>query len=175
MIAAALSICMLCFQPASLTQNHADHLPSRARRALDRRFQGWKFAEVSQEVRQFFRTDRKEELPHLIRGDFDGNKQSDYAALIWKGKVRNSEGKAIGPRSFLVVFLRTGVGYHMYVIKEPDGEYLSLAKKGTRDYNYNEQKEITYTNDTILTVIFEKGSSSYVYENGRFRSFVSSD
>jgi hypothetical protein len=63
----------------------------------------------------------------------------------------------------------------MHVIKDPVGEYLVLAKKGTGDYNYNEQKEITYANDAILTGIFEKGGMSYVYKNGKFISFVSSD
>ena len=58
---------------------------------------------------------------------------------------------------------------------DPGGEYLTLAKKGTSDYNYNEQKEITYSNDAILTGIFEKGGMSYVYKNGKFISFVSSD
>lgn len=172
---AALMICMLCSQSASWAQSHAYKLPSSARLTLDRRFPGWKFAEVSQEVRQFFATDRKGESPCLISGDFDGNGQPDYAVLIWHGKERNGEGKAIGPRSFLAVFLRKSRGFRMYVIKDPDGDYLSLAKNGTKDYNYDEQKEITYANDAILTGVFDKGGSSYVYENGRFRSFVSSD
>ncbi len=63
----------------------------------------------------------------------------------------------------------------MYVIKEPGGEYLCLVQKGTKDFNYDEQKEVTYANDAILTGILEKGGSSYVFEKGRFRSFVSSD
>jgi hypothetical protein len=170
-----LLICMLWSQSGSSAHNHAYKLPSSARLTLNRRFPGWKFVEVSQEVRQFFETDRQGELPHLISGDFDGNGQPDYAALIWHGKVSNEAGQAIGHRSFLVVFLRKGSGYRIYVIRDPDGEYLSLAKKGTKDYNYDQQKEITYANDAILTGIFEKGGSSYVYENGRFRSFVSSD
>jgi hypothetical protein len=117
----------------------------------------------------------KRKSPHLISGDFDGNQQRDYATLIWHGRVRNAEGKAIGPRSFLVVFLRQGRAFRMYVIKDPDGEYLGTAKKGTKDYNYDEQKEITYANDAVTTGFFEKGGSSYVFEKGRFRSFVSSD
>ena len=47
--------------------------------------------------------------------------------------------------------------------------------KERADYNYNEQKEITYANDAILTGILEKGGMSYVYKKGRFISFVSSD
>jgi hypothetical protein len=166
---------MLCSQSASWGREPAGKLASSARLALNRRFPGWKFAEVSQEVRQFFETEMKGKLPHLISGDFDGNGQPDQAALIRHGKVRNEEGKAIWPRFFLVVFLRKGRSYRMYVIKEPNGEYLCAVKKGTKDFNYDEQKEITYANDSILTGIFEKGGSSYVYKNGRFRSFVSSD
>ena len=172
---AALLICTLGSQSALWAPNLADKLPSSARSALNRRFPGWKFAEVSHEVQQFFETEMKGTLPYLIAGDFDGNGEPDHAALIRHGRVRNGEGKAIWPRFFLVVFLRKSRGYRMYVIKDPNGEYLGLKKKGTKDFSYDEQKEITYANDAIFTGIFEKGGSSYVYENGRFRSFVSSD
>lgn len=172
---AALLICVWFSQSASWALNHADELPSSARLTLNRRFPGWKFAEVSEEVRQFFATDMKGELPYLISGDFDGNAQPDYAVLIWHGKVRNDEGKAIWPRSFLVVFLRKGRRYRTHVIKDPNGEYLALAKKGSRGFNYDKQTNMTYSKDAIVTGIFEKGGSSYVYENGRFRTFVSSD
>lgn len=150
-------------------------LPSSVRATLNRRFPSWKFAEVSTEVQQFFKSEMKNEVPHLISGDFDGNGRRDYAVLIWHGTVRSAQAKLSWPRAFLVVFLQRGKGYRMHVIKEPDGEYLSLVKKGTQDFNYDEQKEITYTNDAIVAGIFEKAGSSYVYVNGRFRSFVSSD
>ena len=142
---------------------------------LNRRLSGWKFATVSAEVQQFFKQELKGASPVTISGDFDGNRRPDYAALINRGHVFNSQGQAIGPRYYLVIFLRRGANYKMYVIKDPDGEYISLARKGTRDYNYNTQKEITYANDAILTSIFEKAGSSYVYKKGRFISFLSSD
>jgi hypothetical protein len=170
----ALFICMLGFQTVPVDQVVDDKLPSATRVMLKGKFPGWKFAEVNQEVQQYFQTQLKGQSPHLISGDFDGNKQRDYATLIWHGSERNAEGKVIGPRSFLVVFLRQGRGFRMYVI-DPDGEYLGLAKKGTKDYNYNEQKEITYANVAITTNHFEKGGTSYVFERGRFRCFVSSD
>ena len=50
-----------------------------------------------------------------------------------------------------------------------------LAERGTRDYNYDQQRQITYANDAIVTVIFKKGGSSYVFRNRRFRSFTSID
>ena len=168
----ALLICMLSSQ-SLWAHNHADKLPSSVRFELNRRFPGWKFAEVSKEVRQFFETEMMGKSPNLIDGDFDGNGKRDYAVLITHGKARY--GKLTWPRSLLIVFLRKSSGYRMHVIKEPNGEYLCLARKGEKDFNYDEQKEITYANDAILTGIFEKGGSSYVFENGRFRTFVSSD
>lgn len=174
-IIAALLICTLCSQPALWARNYSNRMPSSARLMLDRRFPGWKFVEVSPEVRLFFEEQMKGASPSLISGDFDGNGSLDYAALIQHGKLFNEKGKAIASRYYLVAFLRRGTRYRMHVIKDPDGEYLCLAKKGTRDYNYDEQKEIVYANDAILTGIYEKGGSSYVYDNGRFRSFVSSD
>ena len=170
---AALLICMWCSQSTSSGEHHVDKLPASARLTLNRRFPGWKFAEVSQEVRQFFETEMRGKSPSLINGDFDGNGKLDHATLIWHGQLRN--GKVTWPRSFLVVFLRKGSGYKMHVINEPNGEYLSLAQKGMKDFNYDEQKDITYAHDAILTGIFEKAGSSYVYEKGRFRSFISSD
>jgi hypothetical protein len=139
-------------------------LPTSARVLLNRRFAGWKFVDVKPEVWQFLREHMNGASAVVIGGDFDGNGRRDYVALI----QRNS-------RSCLVAFLRRRTSYKMYVVKDPDGEYLTLATKGTRDYNYDKQREITYANDAIMTGIFEKGGSSYVFKNGRFRSFVSSD
>jgi hypothetical protein len=130
---------------------------------------------VSQEVRQFFDTEMTGKTPYLISGDFDGNRKPDYAALIRSGHTRDRKSKRTWPRYFLVAFLRDGRSYRMYVMSNPDGEYLCLVQKGTAAYNYDEQKEITYANDAILAGVLEKGGSSYVFEKGRFRSFVSSD
>lgn len=155
---------LLLFISTSWVQGSSLKLPPAAREMLNRRLAGWKFSEVSPEVEQFFKTELKGASPVLIQGDFDGNGRRDYAALV----QRRSQ-------YYLVVFLRRGATYKLYVISNPNGEYLALAKKGTRDYNYDTQKEITYENDAILTCIFEKAGSSYVYKNGRFVSFVSSD
>jgi hypothetical protein len=165
----------LCAQSAFGARNYSETLPSAARRMLGRRFPGWKFAEVNEEVRRFFETSMKGASPSLISGDFDGNGSRDYAAFISHGSLLNYLGKAIGPRHYLVVFLRKGARYRMYVMKDADGEYLSLGRKGTKDYNYEEQKEIIYANDAVQLNYFEKAGASYVYEKGRFRAFVSSD
>jgi hypothetical protein len=170
----ALLLCVSC-GPASWAQSSPETLPASARLMLNRRFPGWKFPEVSQEIQQFFKQEMKGASPVVISGDFDGNGRLDYAALIRRGYSFNNQGQAIGPRHYLIVFLRRNRHYKMHVIKDPDGDYISLAKKGTSDYNYTEQKENTYATDAISTGIFEKGGSSYVYKKGRFISFVSSD
>jgi hypothetical protein len=148
----------------SWAQSFPHALPTSVRVMLNLRFSGWRFSDVSPEVRQFFKENMRGASPVVISGDFDGNGRRDYAVLVqWRA------------RYYLVIFLRRTADYKMYVIKDPNGEYLILARKGTRDYNYNEQKEITYANDAIMTGIFEKGGSSYIFKNGGFRSFISSD
>ena len=153
----------LCCGPAS--QVYGQELPKPAIQTLNRRFPGWKFVDVSPEVRQFVKDYLKAPSPVIISGDFDGDRRRDYAALI----------RRIESRYYLVIFLRRNSRYKMHVIKDPGGEYLTLAKKGTSDYNYVAQKKITYPNDAISTGFFEKGGVSYVYHKGRFVSFVSGD
>ena len=165
----ALLLCVL-FAEVSL----AHELPTSIRKMLNNRYPGWKFVDVSDEVQQFLNQEMKGASPVVVKGDFDGNHRLDYAVLIHHGDLVY-EGKVIGPRHLLVVFLRRAAGYKVHVIREPNGQYIGLAKKGSHDYNYTAQKEITYVNDSIMTVIPEKGGSSYVYWKGRFYSFISSD
>jgi len=155
---------VLSASSVSWAQSFPNELPTSVRVMLNRRFSGWRFGDVSPEVRQFFKENMRGASPVVISGDFDGNRRRDYAVLVQRRG-----------RYYLVIFLRRAADYKMYVIKDPNGEYLSLGKKGTRAYNYDEQKEITYAHDAILTGIFEKGGSSYIFKSGRFRSFVSSD
>ena len=160
-----IGVLFLCLGCGPVSQGYGQELPTPTIQILNRRFPGWKLADVSPEVRKFVKDYLKAASPVIISGDFDGDRRRDYAALI----------RRIESRYYLVIFLRRNNRYKMHVIKDPGGEYLTLAKKGTSDYNYNEQREITYANDSILTGIFEKGGLSYVYKKGRFISFVSSD
>jgi hypothetical protein len=160
-------LCLLVYPATSLAQKQ---LPKSARQLLSRRLPGWRFVGVSPEVRQFFKQEMKGASPVLITGDFDGDRRLDYAAIVERGHVAPSE-----RRFYLAIFLRRNNGYKMHFIKNPNGEYITVAKKGTQDYNYETEKEITYANDAVLTGIFEKGGSSFVYYKGRFVSFISSD
>ena len=174
-ISIVLLLCVSLNLPRAVAQSYSTKLPLTARVILKRRFPGWRFSEVSPEVKQYVREYLKGVSPVLIKGDFDGDRRRDYAILIRRGRVVNAEERAIGVGNFLVIFLRRSKGYRMHVIKEPGGEYIVLAKKGSRGYNYETDKKITYTNDAIIAIYFEKGGLSYEYKRGRFFSFVSID
>jgi hypothetical protein len=157
------------------TQSQSRRLPSQVLVLLNRRFPGWRFSEVSPEVQQYVKEYLSNASPVIVSGDFDGDGRRDYAALIRRGHAVNAEDRAVGSGNLLVIFLRRTNGYRMRIIKEPGGEYIMLAKKGSRGYNYNTDKKTTYANDAIVAVIFEKGGLSYVYKKRRFVSFVSID
>lgn len=155
---------LLCFSTA-WAHSVREGLPRSARAKLDRKLPGWKFTDASPAVREFVKNYLKASAsPVLIRGDFDGNRKRDYAVLV-----------TAGSKTYLAIFLTRRTGYKMHVFEEPSTDYLMLAERGSRAYNYDQQRQITYANDAIVTVIFEKGGSSYVFQNGRFRSFTSID
>ena len=149
-------------------------LPDSLRSKLDRRFPGWHYLKVDDEITSFLRESVSPHArPDLISGDFDGNGLLDYAALIEQEKSDKNETAAESQVS-LVVFLRTAAGFKMHLI-DPDGGYLGLMKRGEWDYDYETQQHFTYPHDAIFTGIFEKGGSSYIYENKKFRSIITSD
>ena len=167
-------LCVLCAGSSFGQARDSEKLPVSVRKLLNQRFPGWKFADVDEEHRRFIKQEMIGDSPVVIKGDFDGDSRVDHAVLIRHGDLYY-ERKVVGPRHLLVVFLRRTRGYRVHVIKEPDGQYIVLAKKGTGDYNYDTQKETTYVNDAIMTVIPEKAGSSFVYWKGRFYKFLSAD
>ncbi len=151
-------------------------LPHSAQAKLDKKYPGWKFVPVSDEIRQYFKQDLPGARPDLIAGDFDGNGQTDYAVLIEHGIITGANGKPIGRRAHLLAFLQRKQGFKLYVVDdEGGGEYLTLARKGTQGYDYETQQNFIYQHDTISTGIFEKAGSSYLFEHGRFRVIITSD
>lgn len=150
-------------------------LPQKMKLALDRRFPGWKYAEVWEEIRRFL----KEEIspfarPDIISGDFNGDARADYAVLIEQKSSVRKLSEAGARKFYLVVFLKRRMGSQMHIL-EPEGEYLTLIRRGARDYNYEKQSHFTYQNDAIFNGIFEKAGTSYIYRKGKFRAVLTSD
>ena len=158
-----------------LRQDVSVTLPASMKSILDRRFPGWSYLPVDDEIRKFLKEYVSEYArPDLINGDFDGNSQTDFAVLI-EGKTRSPKGASIEMRKArLVVFLTKAAGFQIKVL-DPEGAYLVLMKRGDWDYSYETDQYFTYQSDAIFAGIFEKGGTSYVYQQGRFRSIITSD
>lgn len=152
-----------------IAQELPDRLPNAIRSSLDRKFPGWKFLKVREDIRSFL-TERVsvDTHPELIKGDFDGNKMSDYAMLIEHGSSHNEGGAVIVHEKHLLVYLNKGTKFKFYELNEP-GEYLTLGKKDTNGFDWHANKKFKYANDSIEAWIFEKAGWAYVYKNGNFR------
>ena len=151
-------------------------LPAAIKSALDRKFPGWKFAPVSDEIRRFLRENVSTDTrPEMISGDFDGNGRLDYAVLIEHGNIFNEKRQPIGKNIYVVAFLRKGAGFKLYVLEKGNNEYLALSKKGEKDYSYQTDQNFVYAHDAVFAGIFDKGGSSFIYRNGRFHSVITSD
>lgn len=151
-------------------------LPAAVRLKLDRTFPGWHFPKIGDDIRQ---ATKEWVVPgshlDLLRGDFDGNAESDYALLIEHGEIFNDAGVAIGREVSVVAFLKKGDKYEYHLVTFDAGDYLLLIRKGDGRYDYEAQKKFIFTRDAIDSVTFEKAAISYVYEKGRFRAIVTGD
>ena len=162
-------LCLLLWSSVSTGQELAEQIPLPIKSALDRKFQGWKFVEASNDIRKFLREHISAEArPEIIRGDFDGNGQLDYAVLIAHSRVLKDGFKAGDEHIFIAAFLKKRDRYKLYVLDEA-GEYLTLGRKGANGYDFYANKKFEYANDAIQVWIFEKAGWSYVYEKGKFR------
>ncbi|HEX8720304.1 MAG TPA: hypothetical protein VF736_06665 [Pyrinomonadaceae bacterium] len=153
-------------------------LPRAVRAALDARFPGWRFAEVSGEVRQFFAERFPGARPDLVAGDFDGDGRTDYALLVEHGNF-DRRGQGFDRVVERLAFLRRGPGYRLFALErsspaDPD-LYLTLARKGEASREFHTGKRFRYPHDSISVSNFGKAGGTYVYRRGRFRYVYESD
>ena len=143
-------------------------LPYECAKILDRRYKGWQFAEIGDDIMQWFQSSRQPYRPNLIKGDWNGDRRIDYAALIENAKTGTP-----GSGHVLAVFLRNTRGYTLYKLEGSD--YIAFINKGSRDYNYETDQTFIYRNDAIFTGFFEKAGISYTWQKGKFVALVTSD
>src|SRR6476620_1320789 len=74
--------------------------PTTARRRLDKKYPGWKFPKISDDIRQYF--EKSDAELNLVSGDFDGNGRADYALQIEHGVERTDGGTTV-PKLHLIV------------------------------------------------------------------------
>ena len=104
-----------------------DGLPGAISSALDKRLPGWRFSQVSADVRQFLAERLAGASPHLIRGDFDGDGRTDYAALIEHPDQSKSAGGSYVVET--LAFLKRGAEYKLYVLEGSKSANPELYKR----------------------------------------------
>ncbi len=172
----SLLLCFLMLSVSTVNGETPNQLPTAVSSILDKRFPGWRFSEVSGDVQQFFAA--RLAAPNLIKGDFDGNGQIDYAVLIEHSNFDKS-GVGFSHVVETLAFLKTGAAYKLYTLggNAPANLelYLTLARKGEEGRNFHTEKKFRYPNDSIHVSYFEKAGGTYIYSKGRFRHVVESD
>lgn len=166
------------FPDSILAQTKSDiEIPPVITGELNRRFPGWRFPKIHDDIHKFLKEYISEDTrPEFIEGDFDGNRQLDYAVLIEYGNIYNADNQPIGHNIYIVAFLRKGNDFQFHTVDSGTGsDYLTLMKKGGKDYDFESEKNFTYKNDAIFAGIFEKAGISYVYDRGKFRAILTSD
>jgi hypothetical protein len=154
-------------------ENLKVELPIAARRILDKKYLGWKFPEVNDEIRQFLK--KSDEELNLVQGDFDGNGWQDYALKIAHGIEYDNGGRAY-PKTHFIALLQKAGKYKLHIVDtDGGGDFLAVWKKGDRGYSYETQKHFIFANDAVEAIIFEKAGVSYVFEKGKFRAIVTGD
>src|SRR5438105_10161058 len=105
-------------------------LPHAIKVLLDKSFAGWQFPGVSEDDCQSVKTwGGNEAFAQMIQGDFDGDGRVDYAVLIEYGSIID-RGIAIGPRTYVVAFLREQDKYKMKIVTREGGGCLQIMRKG---------------------------------------------
>lgn len=157
-----MAVSLLCSNTFA-AKAKAPRLPNEIRADLTHHLSNWRFAPK--------RTSEGEKCTTQAAGDFDGNGQTDFAIYVVAGKGANET------RQRLIVYLQKDGDYVRRTLDKtsPNSELcLHLFRKGTKDYNYETQKNFRYRHDTI-GLFSEKGGYSYVYWRGRFYRILTSD
>lgn len=132
-------------------------ITSTVKTYLDKNYSGWTLASSKQCFNEV-------QDPVQLYGDFDGDGVSDFAIRIYHGM-----------ELYLFAFLSSG-GVHM--IEREFGSVanpLTLMKKGTRDYEYENNQRVLLPNDGITVNICEQSAWTYVYIDGKFTRLWTSD
>jgi hypothetical protein len=160
-----LMICLVGLA-VSVVRSEPFDLPKAGKNTLESRFRSWKLAEIKTDgIVEYYKRERNFERPNLIKGDFDGDGRTDFAALL--EHKRNAE------NMITVVLMRRRNGYKTYILEGSD--CLMSVKKGEKGYDHEAQRSFRYKRDAVFICYWEKGGSSYLFERGKFRAIVTSD
>lgn len=142
-------------------------IPSEIQSLLNSKYQGWRLAKPSREDTQTCFDKRSGFQPSMVWGDFNGDRQTDYAIqIIHRQQV------------ILLAFLNQGATYTQSAINSGplDGTIpvLAISKKGEKYLDHERNRNGIYPFETVTAVYCEASAISFIFRNGRFvKVFVS--
>ena len=143
-------------------------LPPEVRRVLDRHYPGWRFATVVASLTAQLPGDAS---PEWTAGDFDGDRQRDYAVQI----VRAGAGDT---PQIVLALLRRGARYEIHTLKSipvQQNTYLRTTPKGHMLTNIETGAKLRAATDVIDVLYGQEAGEAFIYDKGRFRGIVSGD
>jgi hypothetical protein len=162
--------------PPCLANQYSIEIPKKIVRTLNTKYPGWHLVNnlAIMPVLQENGIDTAKCRPNFVWGDFDGNGEKDYVVFV----ERNVKSHA--REQFLVLFLGKGLEFEEYLLDEASGDasitqFIWLAEKGTKCYNFDNDEEFILETDAIELVVWEKASDLIFYDKGEFRRITTGD
>ncbi len=133
-------------------------LPTKIKSYLDKNYRGWKISPTPS-----YCGDGKS----VVSGDFNGDKKTDYAAKIFKGK-----------KGYIIAFLTRANDYNPYLFHsltaaETRNTALILYRKGEKYYTElgEESSAITLKTDALYDSPCESDAGGiHLFRNGKFEA-----
>lgn len=170
-----LVFCLVTNTAFCLQKEFAEEMPPAIKSSIDKKFPDWKPLDVNEEIWNYIKYYVSADArPDIIKGDFDGDKQLDYAVLFRHGTAKPYTYEYNNDDVHLVVFLNRGNEYRLYELKDP-GEYIMLSESGSMGFDFNEKKRFKFKKDGISSGFFEKSGWEYLYEKDGFKRIYSAD
>lgn len=140
-------------------------LPEDVRAVIQSTYRSW---EVARHCRRDLEREQSYGLmtPSVAVGDFDGDGRSDLAVLL---RARSG-----WPGAVIVVFLDSERG-STPIVAGGGLDVIATIAKGSRDYSYDDNRMITFRNDTIVARCRECSAHALIYRRGRFFRVTVSD
>jgi len=143
-------------------------LPPDVRRALDQQYPGWRFASIIDSLKAQLPEDAS---PEWIAGDYDGDRQRDYAVQIVRpGSLETPQ--------LVLALLRRGSRYEMHTLTSlpvQQAAYLRMAPKGQVLRDVDRGTKFAASTDVIDVLYGQEAGEAFIYDKGRFRKIISGD
>ena len=154
---------LLVAMAAAQVAEAAERLPAACTVRLTQRMPGWSLHEAPAEAAAWSREQAFD--PAVARGDFDGNRVADWAALV------NVSGE---PR--LVFCLNSSQRAKLVVVTKPYcADMVYTTRAGSRRFNLESNRHERLVHAGASVSCFGKAGATYVLEKSRVRPIIDAD